>query len=72
MARAYRGKGFTQLLLDRIIKDAKEDGYSYIEAYPFLDTSFAWQYHGPIPLYEKHGFQQIAEKSWFRVMQKKL
>ncbi len=72
LAPDYRGKGITHLLLDRIIRDAKEEGYSYIEAYPFLDTDFAWQYHGPIPLYEKHGFEQIAEKSWFRIMQKKL
>ncbi|MCI9221229.1 MAG: hypothetical protein HFH94_16165 [Lachnospiraceae bacterium] len=31
-----------------------------------------YQYHGPIPLYEKHGFRMIAEKEWFCIMQKKL
>ena len=72
IAPGYRGKGITHQLLERILQDAKEEGYSYVEAYPFLDRDFEYQYHGPVPLYEKHGFTQIAEKSWFRIMQRKL
>lgn len=72
LAPGYRGKGIAHQLLEQIIQDAREEGYSLLEAYPFLDKDFEYQYHGPVPLYEKHGFTQIAEKSWFRIMQKKL
>ena len=72
IAPGYRGKGIAHLLLDRILQDAKEEGFSYVEGYPFTDRSFEYQYHGPIPLYEKHGFQMIAERDEFCIMQKKL
>ena len=72
LAPGYRGKGISHQLLEQIIQDAKEEGYSWLEAYPFADRDFEYQYHGPVPLYEKHGFVQIAEKSWFRIMQRKL
>ncbi len=67
-----RGKGIAHLLLDRIVQDAKEQSYSYVEGYPFADRKFEYQYHGPIPLYEKHGFRMVAQKEWFCIMQKKL
>lgn len=69
---ASRGKGITHLLMDRIARDAEEEGYSYIEGYPFTDVNFEYQYRGPISLYEKHGFRKIAEKGWFCIMQKEL
>lgn len=72
LAPGYRGKGISHQLLEQIIQDAKEEGYSWLEAFPFADRDFEYQYHGPVPLYEKHGFVQIAEKSWFRIMQRKL
>ena len=56
----------------RIIRDAEEEGYSYVEGYPFRDRKFEHQYHGPIPLYEKHGFQMFAERDWVCIMQKSL
>lgn len=28
--------------------------------------------YGPIPHYEKHGFQRTAERYWFCIMRKKL
>ena len=72
IAPESRGKGIAHQLLDRIVQDAIEEGYSYVEGYPFADRKFEYQYHGPIPLYEKHGFQMIAQKEWFCIMQKKL
>lgn len=72
IAPGYRGKGIANLLLDRIVQDAKEEGFSYVEGYPFTDREFAYQYHGPVPLYEKHGFQMIARRDWFCIMQKKI
>lgn len=72
IAPESRGKGIAHLLIDKIARDAKEEGYSYIEGYPFSDKNLEYQYHGPIHLYEKHGFKMIAEKSWFCIMQKEL
>ena len=51
---------------------AQAEGYSYVEAYPFSDLSYPWQYHGPVKLYESHGFELLAEKSFFKLMRKKL
>lgn len=59
-------------MMERIIHDAIEEGYSYVESYPFTDRAFEYQYHGPVALYERHGFEVIAEKPWFYIMQKKL
>lgn len=72
IAAERRGTGIAHMLLDRIVRDAKEQGYSYVEGYPFTDREFEYQYHGPIPLYEKHGFQRIADRDWFCIMQKKI
>ena len=68
----YRGKGIAHKIIDVVCADAKAEGYSFIEAYPFSDTSYEWQYHGPIKLYESHGFERLAEKSFFHIMRKKL
>lgn len=43
-----------------------------MEGYPFTDRKLEYQYHGPIPLYEKHGFQMVSERNGFCIMQKKL
>lgn len=72
IAPAYRGRGITHLILDRVCRDAKEEGYKYVESYPFSDKKFEYQYRGPIYLYEKHGFETMKEGEWFRIMRKKL
>lgn len=72
IAPAYRGKGITHIIVDKFCEDALTEGYSYVEAYPFSDLSFPWQYHGPVKLYESHGFELLAEKSFFKLMRKKL
>ena len=72
LAPAYRGKGLAGLALDRICEDAKREGYTYVEAYPFSDRNFPWQYHGPAALYEKHGFACVQENPGFRILRKKL
>ena len=72
IAPDYRGKGIADFIIDKVLEDARKEGYSYVEAYPFSDKSFAYQYHGPIRLYEKHGFETYSEKSWFVIMRKEL
>ncbi len=72
IAPGYRGKGIAHLLLTRIIDDARKEGCSCVEGYPFSDRTLEYQFHGPIRLYEAHGFRMIAEKGRFCIMQKKL
>ena len=50
----FRGKGIASKLLDRVCADAAEDGYEYIEAYPFVKDEYT--YHGTKSMYEKNGF----------------
>ena len=72
IAPGYRGKGIAHLLLTRIIDDARKEGCSCVKGYPFSDRTLEYQFHGPIRLYEAHGFRMIAEKGRFCIMQKKL
>ena len=44
-----RGKGIAHLLLDRIVQDAKEQSYSYVEGYPFADRKFDTSITGRFP-----------------------
>ena len=50
----FRGKQIGEQLIEKIIKDAKEIGYSYmlLDTLPFLK--------GAIYLYKKYGFYEIA------------
>ncbi len=48
-----RGKGNGKKLMERILKDAKQDGYQTI----YLDTDV--KLTSSIGLYKKYGFQQL-------------
>ncbi len=52
---AFRGQHLSDLLVERIICDAKEIGYKTIllDTLPFLTAAIA--------LYEKHGFREISK-----------
>ena len=55
----YRGMGIAGRILERICKDAAEEGYAFVEAYPMdhvNDNSLAFT--GPLRLYEKFGFRE--------------
>ncbi len=73
VAPDYRGKGVSTAMLERVINDAKKDGYDFIEAYPNKeDTDMYYNYVGPIGLYKKLGFENCTETKWRLVMRKKL
>ena len=72
VAAAYRGQGIATLFLDRVCADAKAEGYEYVEAYPFGDENFAFQFHGTTKMYLKNGFNQVADFGFVHVMEKKL
>lgn len=72
IAPEYRGKGVAQSLLNRVCEDAVQDGYTCVEAYPFADEKFEFQYHGTSRMYERNGFSEAADLKYVKVMRKNL
>lgn len=72
VAPEHRGKGIAQSLLNRVCQDAAKDGYTYIEAYPFGDDGFEYQYHGTARMYQRSGFTETADLNYVKIMRKTL
>lgn len=73
IAPGYRGKGIASMLLNRICKDAKEEGYRYVEAYPVKDGGYmGMAFTGPLHLYEKYGFVVCDRQNNTVIMRKQL
>lgn len=72
IAAAYRGKGVARTLIEHILAEAKREGYLYVEAFPSNDPDFPYQYHGPLKLYEKLGFETVRELEWCYIVRKTL
>ena len=65
--------GIATQLLERVCKDAADDGFDFVEAYvnkEFIDT--AHDFRGPLAMYEKCGFNKYAEREDKVVMRKAL
>ena len=68
-----RGKHIASALLERVIADAKNDEYEYIEAYPVKGTKDVQEnFYGHHEFYEKNGFEPFGETENNLVMRKKL
>ena len=68
--KEYRRQGIAGNLLDRVIRDARLNGFHIIEAYPRLGSKSEYNnYHGPGILFEKNGFvfEEINGKSVARL-----
>lgn len=72
IAPQYRRRGVAQSLLNQACRDAALDGYTCVEAYPFADEKFEFQYHGTFKMYEQNGFKEIADLKYVKVMRKEL
>lgn len=73
VAPDMRGMGIATALLERVIEDAKNDGYEYIEAYPNKEeTDMYYNYVGPLGLYRKFGFELYTQTKQRLVLRKKL
>ena len=73
IASEYRGKGVATALLNRVICDAKMDGYAAVEGYAKVQIDRVYyDYHGPLRLYEKAGFVEVARLEDKVVMRKEL
>lgn len=73
IAPDYRGKGIATALLQRVITDAKEEGYVAVVGFPVVrNERYEWDNPGPIRLYEKAGFSKASEKDGRAIMRKEL
>lgn len=73
VAPGFRNKSVAGRLLKRVCEDYKDKGYQYLEAYPRTRAkSAAENYHGPLSLYIKHGFEVFKEYKNYRIVRKKL
>lgn len=71
IAPEYRGKGIALALLERILADAKVENYSAVEGYAKkLEAPHFTDYNGPIHLFEKAGFAEIAHLGDLVIMRK--
>ena len=71
IAPEYRGMGIASALIDRVCKDAKANGYVAVEGYAGLsDQRNDFDYHGPLQLYQKAGFAEIARENGQMIMRK--
>lgn len=58
--KEQRGKGIAQKLLNRVVEDAKEKGYSVIEAYPKKGAKSEYgRWNGPFEMYIRTGFSEF-------------
>lgn len=73
IAPEYRGKGIATALLERVIDDARDEGYIAVEGFPVVgDERFEWDCKGPLRLYENAGFVKVAVQEKNVVMRKAL
>ncbi|MCH5197789.1 MAG: GNAT family N-acetyltransferase [Oscillospiraceae bacterium] len=73
VAPDYRRRGVATMLLKRVIEDARNEGYDFVEIYPSAQKEFNFlQYTGPMGLCEKLGFERTAQHGNTVVMRKKL
>ena len=67
----FRNKGIASLILQKICLDAGNDGYKYIEAYPFTKNEEN-NYQGPLNMYIKNGFKIFGETNPITIVRKYL
>jgi RimJ/RimL family protein N-acetyltransferase len=73
IAPEYRGKGVATALLQRVIDDARNNGYTAVVGFAEKRTErFEWDCRGPMRLYEKLGFVPTEQIGNHVVMRKYL
>jgi ribosomal protein S18 acetylase RimI-like enzyme len=68
IAPEMQRKGIATLLVEKICKDAIDDGFDFVEAYADINIEKAAR--GPFKMYEKCGFIIYAEREGHVVMRK--
>lgn len=63
--------GIASAFIERICADAKADGYVAVEGYAKkTEVRNDYDFTGPVRLYEKAGFSEIAEQAGVEIMRK--
>ena len=71
IAPEYRGKGIASALIQRVCDDARSEGYVAVEGYAMLsDERNDYDYQGPVQLYQKAGFTEVARENGQIIMRK--
>lgn len=73
IAPEWKRKGIATQLLERVCQDALQDGFDFVEAYPYIESSDqSSDYGGYIEMYKKSGFHVSLETENGLVMRKQL
>lgn len=73
IAPEMKRKGIATLLLERVCKDALQDGFDFVEVYPYKESSFpSSHFCGHFKMYEKSGFYVSLVAEQGLVMRKQL
>ncbi|MGZ9584021.1 GNAT family N-acetyltransferase [Paenibacillus marinisediminis] len=73
VAPDMKKKGIATQLLERVCKDAADDGFDYIEAYPNKEfVNVFYDFMGPVDMYKKCGFVFHEETEHKLVLRKHL
>ena len=73
IAPEYRGMGIASAFIDRVCSDAKSKGFVAVEGYAKItDKRDDFDYQGPVRLYQKAGFAEVARENGQVVMRKVL
>ena len=73
IAPEYRGLGIASAFIDKVCSDAKINGYAAVEGYANIsDKRNDFDFQGPLRLYQKAGFVEVAREKGQVVMRKVL
>lgn len=73
IAPEMKRQGLATRLLERVCKDAAHDGFDFVEAYPYKESSYqSSDYGGHFEMYKKAGFHVLLEAEQGLVMRKQL
>jgi GNAT superfamily N-acetyltransferase len=73
IAPEMKRQGIATQFLERVCKDAAEDGFDFVEAYPYKESSYqSSDFGGHYELYNKMGFYVLKETQQGLVMRKQL
>lgn len=73
VAPAMRGRHIATAMLERVIEDAREEGFDAVEGYPQKEAADVYyNYHGHQELYRKLGFETIGEGHGCLIVRKRL
>lgn len=73
VAPEYRGMGIASAFIERVCNDAKAKGYVAVEGYAKLsENRDDFDFQGPVHLYKKAGFAEVANENGQAIMRRLL